>query len=82
MSEKDWFCEECNADFKWLIWVNEDEFGINQHLKKPETKEEWKEVELFTNLGMFKNEFYPVGENGCEIDQELCKKCLKAVKKK
>ena len=75
----DWFCEECDASFRWFIWTNEDEFGTMQELKKPKTDEEWKEAELFTDFCMDRGEYYPVGEKGIELDEKPCEKCMKLI---
>ena len=67
MQKKDWFCKICDAQFRWLAYrkatKKEEEFyGEDSVLKIPETEKEWKEAELFTDLNMFRGEFYEATE--------------------
>ncbi len=75
----DWFCKECDAHYYWLIYGEETATG-RQTVEQPKTKKDWKEAILMTDLGMNHYEFYAVGENGIELNQEPCKKCLKKIK--
>jgi len=72
-----WFCEECDAHFEWLIWEEIDE--IDMQLRRPITDKDMEEAELFTDFGMSHGEFYAVGEDGIELNQEPCSECMKKI---
>lgn len=77
MRKRDWFCEECGADFCWLVWV-----GESRRLRKPKTEKDWLEAELFTNFCMDTHEFYPVGKMGVELDEKPCADCMKKIERR
>ena len=67
MQKKDWFCTTCDSWWRWLAYrtatkEEEEIYFEDQVLKVPKTKKEWEEAELFTDLNMYRGEFYEATE--------------------